>query len=220
MKYYFFTILFTVSLIINAQDRKGTAILGGTVSYSSQNTKNNANTLYERTDLLINPKVGFYISPNFILGFGGGIQKIENSEIDYTGINSSNLESEINLRFVNVFFNVQSPIIEKLKFNLNVDLKTGFGESKYFYPNFSSSVRGKLTETEFTIQPGLFYFLTKKIAISSSYGKLSYYTNEEEIDWSSIGREKTSYSFDETKIDLGIDSFRLGFMFVFSSNKQ
>jgi hypothetical protein len=225
MKYYLFTILFIVSLIINAQEKPGSIVFSGNVNYLDQRNEVTYATYYKEDNynLFINPKIGFYISKNLIFGFGGGIQKIKNIETGQANQVHYEDRTNYNIKFFNIFFNALKPINEKISFNLNIELKNGKGESTHkTYNNgrLSTNLDGELSEKEFSLQPGLLIKLTKRLGISANYGRLIRYSNEENLINDNDPNSRLRVTNKNTILDLGSESFRLGFMFVFSGNKK
>lgn len=213
MKYYFFAILINIGLSIQAQDQKGTVLFGGNFNYNNSTNKNSFSDKEDESNLIINPEIGFYLSKNVVLGFGGGLQKINN----YRVLNGSNSRFEANLKFINFYLNFQSPIRERLKFNVSTNLKRGWGESKYSNQG-NSGLKGDIKEIEFKFQPGLMYFVNNRFAITVAYSSLLYYSGTEEIDRNPTGtKDIFKNKYEEVGINLGLNTFKFGFVFVFPS---
>jgi hypothetical protein len=74
MKLLITLFVFEAAVFMNAQPVKGSFTIGGTLMYSSNSTsitdtQTEIDGEYTRTGINIGPKIGFYVSDHFMLGF-------------------------------------------------------------------------------------------------------------------------------------------------------
>lgn len=169
---------------------KGSLFAGGQVSFSSEKFDEN-----EARGFSFNPRIGYFLSNNLAVGVNVGFatSKEEQGVVIKSDFSSTSFGVFGRYYFTpankfSVFGNLGANYSTTTNKTLNPDLKiNGFGVS---------------------LSPGINYFISKKIAIETSIGLLSYSTSKPDID----GAESTN-SFD---FNLGLDNLSFGLIFKFN----
>lgn len=192
--------LLFVSLLVNfvfttfAQLSEGRSMIGGSFSFSKNQTNDN-DTSYnkytqvnKRNNFNGSLNYGYFIKDNLMLGaFGSYGSNTNSSNMNYIHPNSGYYRSSNTYRsilFSGGLFLRYYKMLGNSKFALFANLSSSFGGGNYtqyiVYKNsvvndtITTDTKGKISSLRIAINPGLVYFLTKNIAIETSFGGLGY----------------------------------------------
>jgi hypothetical protein len=225
MKACFIITTMAISLSSFCQIDKGTIILSGDIGFdnNSYEEKSSGTVVYsaENSSFSFNPKVGIFVSQNIALGLGIGILNSEQSRIQRFNFGSpeQRTSSEISSLYVNPFINFQSRITDKLQLNVGLESRIGRGDTKYSNSN-NANTEGEINFFEFNLIPGLYYFVSKKTALTLNYGSFTYGKSTETVDRSSLGSSDYEIESKDIGFNFGLNSFRIGFVFVFAKKTE
>lgn len=217
------------SLTLFSQTNKGHFLIGGDfeVSSNKRDSKQNNSTLgsTETGNLLINPKLGYYVSENTILGIGFGAEQFTFKEKERPTGNQNYLpfllttENKGKFLFINPNISFQKNLAKNFKFDLNTELRLVSGEIKY-KSNGEDAVTSKYKAFEFNFRPGFFYYLTSRTILVGHYGNFSYFNSKEVIESEVRQENDIIFTRKNLGLNLGFDSFRLGFLFKLSRKEK
>lgn len=218
-----------MNLFSFSQSKKGDKILGGNININKVTNEGKLNSgvfsIEESQSVFVNPNLGFYITDNVVFGIGLGIQSYENKEEErqyfsnQSGFNSITTRSEGSFHFANIFMNFQGSLIEKLKFNLNTNLRIIRGNTEYYQTNLPDA-EGKFKGTSFSVSPGLFYWLTKRVILTARYGQFGLLLSEEVIDYKTTADNEATFEQNDIGFDYGVESFVIGFQYKISKREK
>ena len=194
-KLLFFFVLITTTISYAQEKNEKFKIEKDSWTYSGQLSFSgfkNENTNEIGADL--NAQIGYSINDNLVIGIGLGANRSRVPLLD-NAIQANRNENGISAF---AFIKKYIPISDKLAFSLQ-------GEMKYSYleglDNNSVSIFDK-DRYSIGIRPGLTYFLSKNVALTTNFGFLGYaLTNERGSN------EKThsyGFNFDATNISFGL----------------
>lgn len=140
---------------------KGTKFIGGSFSFSSMKI----DETYKYSGVSIGPGMGYYIQDD--LAFGGFLS-YNFSKNEQPNINSSSTFSGIG---INVFILKNYRITNNFFFTLQPQLSVGSGKQEY-----SNIIANDYSRFDFGlgISPGMMFFVSRKFALQTSLGNLSY----------------------------------------------
>jgi hypothetical protein len=207
--------------VANAQTDKGKMLIGGDLSINgSVNDEYQPRT--KRFDLSVNPKYGYFISKNFLIGTELNVNFRHTNQF-FSEPGYLTLERiKTNLLGIGggIFGRYYFRIIDNLRFFTNLDLNYNYTTIKKSttYEGINPSVANP--KPQFTHQhnasaslsPGLVYFMTPKLGIEVSFGSLyfNYYTTKI-IDIPASKRGNST----EGGFSLNLSTLRLGLSYYF-----
>lgn len=225
MKLISLAYLVSLSFVCFSQIEKGSVILGGNFNINVTSYQEDRSVIVafsEKTnEFELNTFAGRFITENVAIGLGFGLTRLEVNNTQREGFSGAQLNSstQVSTRYINPFINFQSKITEKLQFNLGTEFKLGRGDSEY--RNIGrSNVNGQIRFIEFSVSPGLYYFISKKTALVLNYGSLELNRSIEEIDLSTRNEADLKIQDQNVGLNFGFDSFRIGFVFVFTKKTE
>lgn len=180
--------LCAIAFTTNAQTEKGKKLLGGSIGFVTQKAESfNKNS---STSLNIGPQIGFFIAENLVIGTSlnysySKTKPVISNYFDgsnyYVNSISGNLSNSYGITpYVRYYIN----IIEKLKFYGQFNVGANFGTQQMI--DAQSSAKTKTNDFQLyntSINPGLAFFATKKLAIELSFPLIGYmYQNYDEVD--------------------------------------
>lgn len=158
--------------------------IGGdvTVYGSNSDTKveNNSNTSENKqSQLNLSPKIGYFVSDNFMVGLGLNIGSRKN-ESNYNSTSDYIYIDEYNSNYLSVepFVRYYMPLSEKLSFINHFGLSYGFSNS--YSSNYQDNSgykyysEGKGNEIALGYAPGISFNLTEKFLIELGIGSIGY----------------------------------------------
>ncbi|NAS31048.1 outer membrane beta-barrel protein [Flavobacteriaceae bacterium R38] len=181
------------SVMLQAQEeenqgfQKGDFFISGNVSFS---TFNNSDIDVDVTSFSILPSVGYFISDHFALGASLGYSSTKN-ETAFTETTDNSFTGGVFGQYV---------FTPAKKFSF-----TGTLALNYLNTDFDTPGGGDASIDTFqaSLAPGIYYFLSKSFAITSSVGVLSY---------QNIGGDADASSF---TLSLNPDNLNFGLLFKF-----
>jgi len=214
-------VLISIGMIIlfasaNAQFQKGTVMIGGNIDIFGNKTTNTSN--FKNSYLNIKPQIGWFINDRTQIGIGLGY---ESSSETYNGtfwpndgyaIHSSGNQTipliHSNSYYFNPYVTRYLKIVDKFYLTTTLNAQAGWGN------NYSSDYSFDL---QFSITPGITYFLSKNLALSANIGQLYYRYNK-------VKSSGLNSSPDEKYNDYGMSisnqTLFLGIRYVFSKSKD
>ena len=141
---------------------EGKVFLSGSVTYSSSKTGD-----FKTDMLMVNPKAGFFVTDNLVLGvhlgYGIGTQYLEDTE-------GNPVEADITAREAGFFGRYYFTPARRLSF---------FGELTAAYADAKATpepgyLENKVTIARAGLAPGINYFVSEHIAFEATYGFLGY----------------------------------------------
>ena len=174
------------ALNANAQDNSleaGKISFAGSVGFSTGSSESEVTsggtTVNEEgpttTNMNLLPSVQYFLSSNLSVGLGVGFgnTKISSEEdIDDTKIESTTTISQISLAPMVTYYKGLGN--DKFGLTISAMLPLGFGGVKSEIKSGSTTVtdESKLNSISFNIQPGLYYFPTKKVMLTANIGNI------------------------------------------------
>lgn len=174
------------ALNANAQDNSleaGKILFAGSVGFSTGSSESEVTsggtTVNEEgpttTNMNLLPSVQYFLSSNLSVGLGVGFgnTKISSEEdIDDTKIESTTTISQISLAPMVTYYKGLGN--DKFGLTISAMLPLGFGGVKSEIKSGSTTVtdESKLNSISFNIQPGLYYFPTKKVMLTANIGNI------------------------------------------------
>lgn len=154
----------------HAQLSKGQKMLGGELSFTSSENKNEF-FLGEvnETSATITPQIGFGLSKNWIAGAGLG----------YTHLNqkSGSFKFTLNIFTAGVYLRKFHPFGDKAGVFGQLDLAAGFGKGKETQGGgFPVEEKTDVTTIAGIVSPGFYYKISKRIILETKFGGLGYST--------------------------------------------
>lgn len=173
---------------------KGDVLLTGGVSYSSVKDKN-----YEtkNTNFNINPKIGYFVSNNILIGLNINFGQQKGEIYDY--INYYPFANKATFFSGGIYGRYY--FIPSHRFSVFTHLGLSYGTRK-----FESSYEDTKYETFSTsFAPGINYFISDSFALEASFGFISFYSSKADIN-----NAKPTNSF-----DIGLDMSSIGFGLIY-----
>ncbi len=181
------------ALNANAQDNSleaGKISISGSVGFSTGSSESEVTsggtTVNEKgpttTNMNLLPSVQYFLSSNLSvgLGVGYGSTKISTEEDidDGTKIESTTTISQISLAPMVTYYKGLGN--DKFGLTISAMLPLGFGGVKSEIKSGSTTVtdESNLNSISFNIQPGLYYFPTKKVMLTANIGNIFSYTKD------------------------------------------
>ena len=194
-KLLFFFVLVTTTISYSQEKNEKFKIEKGSWNYSGQLSFNgftNENNNEIGGD--INAQIGYSINDNLVIGLGFGANR---SRVPLMDNAIQNNQREMGLSAF-AFIKKYIPITDKLAFSLQ-------GELKYSYlEGLDNNIVTSFEKDRFSlgIRPGLTYFLSKNVAITSNFGFLGYaLTNDRATN---NNTHSYGFNFDATNLSFGI----------------
>ncbi|QTD36466.1 outer membrane beta-barrel protein [Polaribacter batillariae] len=172
-----FAILLTCNFLL--AQKKGRFLIGGDFNYSSQKFEGSDNSGNIIDDNLgysfsLNTKVGYLFNQsNIEIGISLGYSKSDRNESSNFNPNQS-WDNEFKGYSFSPYIKKYFPVNSNFSFTLDAFFSIFYGESFYS----QRQVQSDLINKSFGIRPGIFYFLTKNIALNSNIGFIGYRENK------------------------------------------
>jgi hypothetical protein len=189
-----------------AQIGVGTILAGGDLAYSRQNgeSKTSAfNTKSTHSTFGANPKVGYFISPNLVIGTGISYYKYT-SELKATGQNNQNSKNSMRSIGFSPFGRYYKMLGDRAGFF--GQLTASFLRSTVEY---SDEAQNKFNAGSLVVAPGLVFFATPRIGLETTIGQLGYFHSK--FKYSDNALEGTTNGFEAgvnaSNVFLGINYY-------------
>jgi hypothetical protein len=200
----FIVVSFCLVTSVCAQVDKGNFMLGGTLSFSSDNT-NKPSTIgeFKTTQFSFAPKFGVGLSGNWIFG---GLIEVDVAHLESTTSSIDDLKNATYLAgiFVRKFF----PFKNQFGFFGEGNLKYGFGKNTTSFSSTGTKLEEKLKEYSISVNPGFYFKPTQKFFIEASIGNIGYAHTTNKPDNGEEGKEGV-FEFSLT------NNLSLGLFFIF-----
>lgn len=166
-------LLFVSILLIshnsNAQIMRGTSVISGDLS-ASYSTDEWTDGTAKYLDFSLIPSFGYFLADNFQLNIALEVN-YSTSKTPYMNL-GENKDETLSYYFVpSVKF--YKAVTDKFYFNLGIFFRYGMRDTKYT-PYFGTETKRNFSTIGMGIQPGFTYFVTDKIAFTSSLGTIGY----------------------------------------------
>ena len=228
MKYFFIStsLIIIFSLQTKAQIQKGAILLGGSISFNSQD--NNLDRLASgvsfldenETDFLsLQPQAGIFVSESLLLGIGLKYEYQYIKDADYREGNATNFFSnKANLTLYNAYIQKFFKLTDNFFFSptLNVFLGSGTREIRGTFTNRD----GDLSAFEIELTPGLTYFVSEKWAATARIGELYYRRLKDEKEITSALSTEEENVGKVYGLNFGLNSFAVGVRYFLRNNPE
>ena len=181
-----------IALNANAQDNSleaGKISISGSVGFSTGSSESEVtsggttvNTKGPTTTTMnLLPSVQYFLSSNLSVGLGVGFGSVKvSSEEDFDGtkVTSTVTTSQISIAPMVTYYKGLGN--DKFGVTVSAMLPLGFGGVKSETKTGSTTVtdESKLSSVSFNIQPGIYYFPTKKVMLTANIGNIFSFTKE------------------------------------------
>jgi hypothetical protein len=206
-----FTVVFTFSVTFAQEEpghgfNRGDFFVSGTMSYNNSNNRDNLGSTKKGNRLVIEPEIGFFIHPNIAMG-------TRLSVFTNTSKNSNSNEVEESGYGVGVFGKYF--FTPKKRFSIYGELsamyRTSEIEQKFTLQNQIETRKSENKGYNIAISPGMQFFVSEKLALTSRIGSISYNSSDNE-NISPNGGKSTS-DVKNFSINLGLDSIYFGLLY-------
>jgi hypothetical protein len=167
----------SIPFFTQAQFVKGDKVLGGTLSFYSQNApdQQGGGLSYKARRFSLTPSMSFLLNKNFaiggLLGYNSSLQEIPSSSPSGLELISKSFSAGI---FGQQYFNIS----DKFLFTLIGQFKfeRGFDKDYYFDPQFGEVIERKsqIYNLSTTVRPTFIFFPSPKWGFEASIGSVSY----------------------------------------------
>ncbi len=193
--------------------KKEDFFISGTINYKNSETKN-TNSTSETNEFQIQPEIGYFVGSNLALGTRLGYLTGEQKS---RGNNVSNTVTDLSGYSLGAF--ARYFIHPQKRFSIYADLSVGytFTKNETESPGSSNQLNTGVFETEvkaydITLSPGINFFISEKLSITSRIGGIRYLDQEftafNSLDSSEIKREDNEFS-----IDLDFNNISFGILY-------
>jgi hypothetical protein len=211
MKHYMlFLFIFFTGIAVNAQHSGGLFFTGGTLGFSrevnksesgSSTVKNSINTSYNFL-----PTAGIFLGERFALGvrvgYTGSVYKIPEPVINQYESTISNLFS-MGPFFRYYVLSGKGGIFAEASFT------AGFGNiTLHYYEADDLDRKGNITKISVCVSPGIYYYITPKIAIEAGIGCLGYENST--LRYNDLFEPDTRYTNNNFRFEINPFSFSVG----------
>lgn len=193
--------LCAIAFTTNAQTEKGRKLLGGSIGFVTQKTESSSK--HSSTNLNAGSQIGLFVANNLVIGTSlnysySKTKPVISNYFDgsnyYVSSISGNLSNSYGITpYVRYYVN----IIEKLKFYGQLNIGANFGTQQTI--DAQSNTKTKTNDFQLystSINPGLAFFATKKLAIELSFPLIGYmYQNYDEVDSNPVKSTFSAFSF-------------------------
>ncbi|ALL07687.1 hypothetical protein AQ505_20645 [Pedobacter sp. PACM 27299] len=157
------------TLTLQAQTEKGTKFIGGNFGFNSNNNSRNSENVSKNSSYSFNPKAGYFISNNFVLGANLGIVYTK------TRYSPSQTENNIISFGAGSFLRHYLTITERFRFFSEIELSwiTSKNEPTKNNENVIKQY-ARYNVYSANLRPGLAFFPTKNWAIEMSFPLFGY----------------------------------------------
>jgi hypothetical protein len=197
--------------IANAQISKGTIMLGGTLDFSSSggSTKGGGVTVDKAgsSSFTIAPMGAYYLTDNIAIGLGIGY--------GMTSSGPDTMETTGSSFAIGPMVRYNMPLADKFGAFVQAGLSISSGSSST--KAGTVTVDGpKTSGMDFAIEPGLLYFISDRIAIEATYGRIGYNTSTSKTG---TGASEVTDTDTEFGINLSSSTLSFGFAWYFGGGK-
>ena len=173
----------------NAQIMKGTSVISGDLYAQYRTNEDNAGTS-KYLDFSITPSIGYFLAQNFSLNVA-----LSASYTNYTTPSALGDSKNNSLGYnFTPYIKFYKTVTDKFYLNLQVFFLYGLRDEKYTPPGGSES-KTSYTDMGMGIRPGFSYFVTDKIAFTSSLGTIGYSLTNDNTNDKKAGQFITSFGF-------------------------
>lgn len=177
----------------DAQILKGTTCRSADL-YVSYQTRDVTNGTAKYFDLSLSPSFGVFLAQNFSLNVALGVNMSNSTQPQPSG----DSKNETLGYFFEPYLQFYKTITDKFLFNMA--LYGGYEISQNKYTFASSETKTTSNHIYFGLRPGITYFVTDRIALSSSFGTIGYSL------WTDDAKKKTS----QFTTSFGLNSLNFG----------
>ncbi|WP_074408386.1 outer membrane beta-barrel protein [Aquimarina megaterium] len=211
--FLFFTLVFTFSVTFAQEEsgygfNKSDFFVSGTMGYNNSKYKGDFGSTEKGHILIIEPEIGFFIHSNIAIG-------TRLSVLTNTSKNSNNYEIEESGYGVGVFGKYF--FTPKKKFSIYAELSAAYRTSEREQKiTLSDQIETRKSENKgynIAISPGMQFFVSKRLALTSRIGSISYNSSDNEN--TSPNGEKFNSDVKNFSINLGLDNIYFGVLYRF-----
>lgn len=198
MKYLFCLFFLLISsLPCSAQKLKGTIPVGGEISISF--TRNEYADKF--LSLWINPKIGKYLTDRDVFGFSIW----ENYYWNSVSYDSVKLHDRHHSFSFNPFWRHDFPTTDRFGFYIQCQTGLGYSNRKNAFPSGHNT--DKTIDFMVRINPGLYYFITDRLAMEGVFGAASLNSTFMRVNGQKGTRTNINLSFGSTTFGLGLQYY-------------
>ena len=212
------------STVIFSQNMNGKVTLGGSISFESKSDeyKNNFSSNSEKnsqTDLIIGPRLGYFLNDNLQFGIGLNYQ---GSSYDFEGVEQYySSERSISLFYINPSLRYYYELSTNFGFWSALSFNFGFGSRKDTDWEYNGTPNPPKIETEydltnfaFSLRPGIYYFLNDHFELNLSIGGL-YYASMTTTTTKPKLPDEPKYVQSQFGFDFSLQGMTIGLNYIF-----
>ncbi len=171
--------LFTTIAVSNAQTEKGKFLIGGQLNLTGTNSSNSStNSTSNTLGFQISPNAGYFVANNFAIGIRANFGTIINNNNQPAGFNSIYRNNNNSLNYgIGLFSRYYVKVVNNFSFFIDGHLfynhtfqKTESRDGNGYGYNYSYHTN----TAGVNIAPGFVYFVTPKLGIETTLGRLYY----------------------------------------------
>lgn len=213
--FFLFTTLFTFSTTFAQEEsgygfNRGDFFVSGTMSYSNSNSKNDTQSTNKRNRFVIEPELGYFIHSNIAIGTRLSVSTNTSKNSNNNNNNNKTEESGYGVGIFGKYF-----FTPKKRFSI-------YGELSAMYQNseneqkltFQDQIEIRKSENNgysIAISPGMQFFVSEKLALTSRIGSISYNSSDNENI--NLDGEKSTSDTENFSINLGLDNIYFGVLY-------
>jgi hypothetical protein len=181
-----------ICLESNAQIMKGTSVISGDLYAQYRTSEDNSGTS-KYLDFSIAPSIGYFLAQNFSLNIALSASYTNSTTPSSLGPLGDSKNNSLGYYF-SPSVKFYKTVTDKFYFNLQVFFLYGLRDEKYTPPGGSES-KTSYTDMSMGIRPGFSYFVTDRIAFTSSLGTIGYSMTNDNTNDKKAGQFITNFGF-------------------------
>ncbi|WP_109851693.1 outer membrane beta-barrel protein [Aquimarina sp. AU58] len=212
--FLFFTLVFTFSVTFAQEEssygfNKSDFFVSGTMSYNNSKNRGDFGSTEKGHILIIEPEIGFFIHSNIAIG-------TRLSVFTNTSKNSNSNEVEESGYGVGVFGKYF--FTPKKRFSIYAELSAAYrtSEREQEFTLSNNQIESRKSENKgynIAISPGMQFFVSKRLALTSRIGSISYNSLDNENTDPNGGKFNSDVK--NFSINLGLDNIYFGVLYRF-----
>lgn len=236
MKKIILTLLvLSISFSFYAQLTKGTFMPGINLNYNqlsihsqdSSHGKNFSNSVSKRSNFSTSINFGYFIKNNIAIGVTSGFQTNKQTSENTNSLSNYKIDQKENVFNAGVFLRYYK-MIKESKFGVFAQFQSlysrgkstnnqeGYNNSGYLYQSYYDEQ--KSNSYNFSINPGIVYFITNKIGVETTFGSIGYLI-ENDDNYSKTNKTGNS-TIKGTYLDFSTATIHLGVNFYLGRTKK